>query len=907
MAATPHTLKPYQQQVLDALRDYLADTVATGDGDTAFYRRTKRPYVPVPALPNLPYVCFRVPTGGGKTLLAAHSIAVAATHYLRTETPVALWFVPSQTIRDQTLAALQDRAHPYRQALAASFAENIRVMGVEEALSARRADYDGGAVIIVATIQGFRVEDTLGRKVYEQNGELMDHVGGLAPAQRRLLEPAPPAPPTPSLANALRLRRPMVIVDEAHNVRTALSFETLARLNPSLVVEFTATPVMPEEHRPAKGIYASNILHQVSAAELKAAEMVKLPVILRGRADPNDTIADAIVCLDELAEAAQAEHAAGGDFVRPIMLLQAEPQSKERETLHAEALKARLMADFQVPETHIALATGTTREIDGVDLFAPDCPIRFIITQQALREGWDCSFAYVLCSVAEQKSARAVEQLLGRVLRMPQAKRKAHEALNQAYAFATTTSFQQAAQTLRDGLVANGFERIEAEALVKGIPPPKLGFADEQDGFGATETLPDEVDLAAIKRNVEGATRGRVQVDLATGMLRARGALTEYDRTALRLALPPAAGPAIDALFHRSRGARITPRVAEGETIVFAVPRLVVRRGGAAELFDRGHFLDLPWKLEEMDAQAILAFFAPPRAGKDEARLDVDTGGQVTVRFVEDLHEQLALALRERNWTLPGLVNWLDRSLPLKARQDITRVSSTLFIRKALDAIDAAQGLGVAGLARAKYRLVDALVKVIALHRDAREGSAFQRALLPQSGLELETSSALALTFEESGYSYNQPYRGGMRFLKHHFRAVGDLDTSGEEYDCAVYLDRLPGVRRWVRNTVKQPNSFWLQTASDKFYPDFIALLTNGDYLVVEYKGSHLITADDAREKQLIGDLWAERSGGDCHFLMIEDRQFGRIDEAITRAFELPKPIPERPKPRPTPPTPASA
>ena len=201
-------------------------------------------------------------------------------------------------------------------------------------------------------------------------------------------------------------------------------------MKPSLIIEFTATPVTPEEHKPEKGIYASNVLHQVSAAELKAAEMIKLPIILRGRADPRETIGDAIAWLDELTETAGAEEKTTGEFIRPVMLLQSEAKSKDKPTLHAEEVKKLLIDDFRVPEAHIVIATGDTKGLDGVDLFDRDCKVRFIITQQALKEGWDCSFAYVLCSVAEQKSPRAVEQLLGRVLRMPRASRKHNEDLN---------------------------------------------------------------------------------------------------------------------------------------------------------------------------------------------------------------------------------------------------------------------------------------------------------------------------------------------------------------------------------------------------------------------------------------------------------------------------------------------
>ena len=176
---------------------------------------------------------------------------------------------------------------------------------------------------------------------------------------------------------------------------------------------------------------------------------------------------------------------------------------------------------------------------------------------------------------------------------------------------------------------------------------------------------------------------------------------------------------------------------------------------------------------------------------------------------------------------------------------------------------------------------MEALIKVIARYRDVREATAFERALFPQSGLEFETSADLRLAFDESRYGYRQPYKGGTNFKKHLFRVVGDLENSGEEFECAVYLERLDSVKAWVRNTAQQPHSFWLQTASDKFYPDFVALLEDGRVLVVEYKGAFLATADDAKEKRLIGDLWADRSKGQALFLMIENKEFTRIDRAL--------------------------
>ena len=172
-------LKNFQTRTLDALRDYFRTCVEKRNANTAFYETTLRryglgvPYNPAPELPDLPYVCLRLPTGGGKTLVAAHSIALAKTEYLHTDEPLVLWLTPSNTIREQTLKALRSRKHPYRKAVETAGA-NVTVLDISEALSVQPSQLNG-VTVIVSTMQAFRVEETEGRKVYEQNGSLMGH------------------------------------------------------------------------------------------------------------------------------------------------------------------------------------------------------------------------------------------------------------------------------------------------------------------------------------------------------------------------------------------------------------------------------------------------------------------------------------------------------------------------------------------------------------------------------------------------------------------------------------------------------------------------------------------------------------------------------------------------------------
>ena len=452
-------LKEYQERTLETLTEYYQKCLQYENANTAFYEITQRPYAAVEGLPGMPYICLRLPTGGGKTFVACHVVSITASELLKTDSPLVLWLVPSNAIRDQTLKALKEPDHPYRDAFR-SAGHNVEIRTVGEALYLQPHVLNTKTTIIVSTMQAFRVEDKDGRKVYEDSGALMAHFTHLSDYILSELE-SDNGNPAYSLANLLCVKRPLVIVDEAHNARTPLSFETLARFNPSAIIEFTATPAM-EENR-------SNVLYTVSATELQAEDMIKMPILLETKPDWKRLLTTAIVQRNALEVDAETEREETGEYIRPVMLIQAQPRRRDRETLTVEVVETCLLEEHGIPEDQIARATGQDRGLDDVDINDPKCPIRYVITVQALREGWDCPFAYVLCSVAEMRSSTAVEQILGRVMRLPKAKRKKQESLNSAYAFVASQSFVDAASALADGLVQNGFDKQTATDLI--CPP----------------------------------------------------------------------------------------------------------------------------------------------------------------------------------------------------------------------------------------------------------------------------------------------------------------------------------------------------------------------------------------------------------------------------------------------------
>lgn len=884
MAAVNFELRSYQREALRSLRAYLRKVALMG-AKTAFYDATSTPYAPAPFVdPDTPYVCIRIPTGGGKTIVAAHAVGVAAQEYLQADNPMVLWLVPSTAILDQTLDALRNLDHPYRAALAKDFGRNVSVMSVAEALSLSRPDATGGACIIVGTLQAFRVDDTAGRKVYADAGALMDHFSGLTAVQLEALEKVEGSDrPVASLANLLRLHRPMVIVDEAHNARTALSFETLRRFDPSMIMELTATP-RTEPDRTGENP-ASNVLFHVSAAELKAEEMIKLPIRLQTDTDWRKVVGQALDCQAALEDAAGAEQADTGEYIRPIVLFQAQSKSKtDPDRLTPEKVAQFLTDDKRIPREQIALHATGFAELDKIDDIAdPTCPVRYVVTVQKLREGWDCPFAYVLCSVAELNSKVAVEQILGRVLRMPKARRKTRDVLNRAYAFVTSRDFGETASMLKDGLVEGaGFDRLEAAELVKAHQG--LDFDEERADFvHRSDALPDapgvtKEDVTAAIEKLPPSLKLRISFDAGTREIAVTRALSRDDRNLMHLAFAkvPGAEKVIEKLFIRSNRIQAS-EMPEGEKPPFIVPRLGIRRQGELELFSPDHFLDLPWNLAECDVSGFVGRFGIHEDTK-AGEIDVTDKGQMKVKFVGHLHDQLAMAIQEPAWSLPRLVNWIDRGIP---HPDVTKPAARVFIQRALEGTVKAKGYTLDQLARYKYELRRELSEEIKTLREGREKGNF-KALFASDAQSFETSSDLAIVFDEQSYAYNQPYRGTRTFNKHYFQIIGDLKPDGEEFRCAVFLDEHPKVAFWVRNVDRKPNAFWLQLSSARFYPDFVALLTDGRIAVVEYKGRPW--AEAAEEKRMIGELWADASGRHCLFDMPVDRDFSKLDEKLRQA-----------------------
>ena len=866
-------LKDYQEELLDALEAFLSRTVELQDPERAFWESTKTvfdyglPYTPLPNAEQVPYVCLRVPTGGGKTRIAGQAIARVQKALLSSEYPVVLWFVPSEPILNQTLRALKTHGELLNADMRELFGA-VNVLDINEALYVTKPVMDNTVTIIVATMQSFKRDTEAGLRVYRQNGALMSHFENLPAALKG----------EHSLVDAIRLRMPFIIVDEAHNQGTPLAMDTLVRLNPSCILELTATPDRMNQ--------PSNVLRSVSAATLQAEDMLKLPLELAIHPEWRTCLSEAIARLRTLEQEAQTEQQLTGEVINPvIMLIQAERKNAHAETFTPERVKQFLIDDYQIPAAHIAIATGALDELGDKPLSAADYP-QFIITVDKLREGWDCPFAYILFSFRNTTSATAVEQVLGRVLRMPHVKRKQREALNHSYAYVVSDQLATAVQGLRDGLVQSGFERLEAKDLIR-LPDNNTAdlFAAQTDLVVAlptdqtTNTLitPDSSALAVLPKTL----RDKIEISPETGTLTVKGGASVEQ-------IKKVAATFKQAEVHQQIRERLNNALATRTTvttrlltpaergIIASVPLLGIHQYGFFDVFNSSALSDADWELTDFDPHLTENEFSHSIDAMQRAQLSISQAGKLTLDFYEKLDSsQLTLQNIELGWSSTELVLWLDRNIRFVYADQDQKVA---WLNKAVNYLLQTRGFSLEELAYRKFRLRAALERKMAAGLVLAKQTVFDDLFNDETRFEVRDEPKTVITLSAGRYAYNNPYKGLIPFKKHFFPTVGDLSEMGEEFECARHIDELENIEWWVRNIDRKPHSFWLQTAKDRYYPDFLVRLNNGITLAVEYKGGHL--AEHDREKRQIGELWARRSHGRCRFVWVENKNW----QALTAA-----------------------
>ena len=409
----------------------------------------------------IPHICFKVPTGGGKTLLAA-----AALQRLRRQTGLTLWVMPTRAIYQQTKAALRSREHPYRQMLEIASAGRVKLLEKDDLFT--RSDIENYLCVMLLMLPAAnrqRGRDFL--RMFRDSGRYptlfpdSDDLLGDA----RLLNDYPDleriaddGPVKHSLFNVFKMLRPVVILDEAHKAYGARNLaaneefaRSVSRLDPSLVIELSATP--------NRGI--SNLLVDITGVELKNEEMIKLPVQVTSftNAEWQYTLAQAHDELERIDAESKSLQMSEDRYIRPMAVVRVERTGRDQrdgERVHSEDVREYLVQNLGVPENSIAVKSSELDELGRDDLLSEFSPVRWVITRAALMEGWDCPFAYLLVMLDNTHAQRAITQLVGRVMRQPHARRTGRELLDQSYVYCWNTSVGDAVGQVKQGLEEEG-------------------------------------------------------------------------------------------------------------------------------------------------------------------------------------------------------------------------------------------------------------------------------------------------------------------------------------------------------------------------------------------------------------------------------------------------------------------
>ena len=477
----------------------LASAGEVAHSSRAYVERTAAAGFPIP------HVCFKVPTGGGKTLLAA-----AAMERLDQNNGLVLWMVPSNAIYRQTKDKLWDRQHPYRHMLERGSGRRVKVLEKDDLFTASDAEHYL-CVMLISLQSANRQNNRDFLRMFRGSGRYMsffsDNDDALGDARLRnkypdLDPPAADRPVAQSLFNVFKMVRPVVVLDEAHKAYGRQGsdsdefVQSVNRLNPSLVIELSATP----------SVAKSNLLVDVAGRDLKAEQMIKLPVQVTSFAntDWHHTLGQAHAKLEELEKEAVSLQNSEGRYIRPIAVVRVERtgnDQRDSERVHAEDVREYLTQNLGVPAEAVAVQSTASHELDGVDLLSEFSPVRWIITKAALMEGWDCPFAYLLVMLDNTSSRRAITQLVGRVMRQPHARLTGREPLDQCYVYCQSSDVNDAVQYVKDALEQEGMGDLDEDVHTSQATTFQTVSIHRREKFRDAEIFLPKV----LHKNAEGA------------------------------------------------------------------------------------------------------------------------------------------------------------------------------------------------------------------------------------------------------------------------------------------------------------------------------------------------------------------------------------------------------------------
>lgn len=859
-------LKNYQIQVIRDLERFLELLIEKQSISSAYSTlwNEKGVNVGIDGMPpyktelaGVPQVCFKVPTGGGKTFLAANSIKPIFDSMPHIHPKAVVWLVPSDAILTQTYRTLTDKNHDYRKKIDVDFGNKVEIYSKQQLLNGQNfnpTSVSDNLSVFVLSYDSFRTSKKDGRKAYQENGSLLPFVR-FKQDSGSLLEDTDET----ALIQVIRKLNPVVIVDESHHATSKLSKEMLQNFNSSFVLDLTATPKN-----------GSNIISFVDARQLKAENMVKLPVIVYNRKSQEDVFVSAISLRRKLENEAVEEQKNGGRYIRPIVLFQAQPRTNDDSTTY-DKIKHTLI-DMGIPESEIAIKTADRDELKNIDLSSHDCSIRYIITVNALKEGWDCPFAYILATVANRTSSIDVEQILGRILRLPNTRKNKREVLNLSYVITSSNAFYATLDKVVAGLNAAGFTskdyRIDdyveqdTEFPVEQAGNIQTELKLDNDVTDDTNNVSDEIDSLNVdfvreqispfvnNENMESQSQSKVN-DAVTDMLDHAKTQNElywqdFEKTEEYLPVPPEVGNKmkhykINQLYASEAGQLEIPQfmIETGRSLFSEHEHQVLTKENlyaGFSLLDKDTVIDfdsidseiarididdsdaLPkaWKLQGFDSQNVKQWFDEQPSDR-KMRLCKDM-------IIKKLSKNNAINDRD-------LEVYVDRIIQNLTEDQLTDMEQT-------------PGIYVLKINKKVNSLLNEYAKKMFYEWVEQDKISCQPSYkLPR---EISPTNTIA-SIPKSLYNEEEKF-----------------DTEYER-KVVMELSSLNNIKWWHRNMARK--GFAINGAVNA-YPDIMVRTESGKLLLIETKGDQLENSE-SREKAETGAKWAEMAGRMYKYYMV--------------------------------------
>lgn len=862
-------LKNYQKKIMRNLSAYM-EAVNNSAGLTSAWKNYWQAQdisvgfggVPVynNAIDGVPHICMKVPTGGGKTFMACASIKKIFDAMPLDKPRVVVWLVPSDPILVQTIKTLSDVNHPYRQRLDADFAGRVGIYTKEMLLNGQNFSPDTVKEMLTVCILSYgslridsRKKDV--RKVYQENGNLFRFAEYFKDDDILLADT-----PDTALIQALRHLSPVTVVDESHNAGSDLSVEMLNNLNPSLVLDLTATPRKN-----------SNIISYVDARELKKENMVKLPVVVYNRTTRQSVIQDAIQLRGSIERQAIAEEEAGGKYIRPIVLFQAQPNtSEESETF--DKIKTMLI-DMGIPAEQIAVKTSKVDDLGKIDLMSRDCPIRYIITVNALKEGWDCPFAYILASLANKTSQVDVEQILGRILRQPYTKQHSAPLLNTSYVLTCSNDFHNTLENIVKGLNKAGFSRkdyrigesIELAETPTSTPTTELEYVQaelptEQDTGADTfdDIIPEEVKTA-----LETTDTSSNPVVESMEQKAQQAAQAYEDELADNDGNDDFTGGELgDMLNQNEIQAQFRDEAQSLRIPQFFIQSVPDLFGDAYELLEPEH-LSEGFTLSGQDAQISFEL-----ATGEMYRVDIQEQGEAVPKYKrasksesEYIREYLAKLPQEKK--IKQCTDMICNQINKNNRYATSEIED--YVKRIVQSMTEDELSAMETAIPVYARKIQQKIEV--LEDDYREKQFYKwldsGKVMCRDSYALPSVITPADTTDAIPYSLYESERNDMNNFENTL------------IDVVVGLDNVKWWHRIIDRKGMRLNAFI------NHYPDFMVMMKSGKLVLIEAKGDYL-DGDDSKTKLKLGRTWQAQAGRMYRYFMVfKDKELG-MDGAYT-------------------------